>query len=105
MRRSLSMSAMTPTTSGVSPPKKDVVARNACNSPFAMRLLSSGIRLHGRARADQVLVAVDVVQPADRRPELVLAHPVRRISGVLARIGPLPAVGGQHLRGVGCALE
>src|SRR3954452_5457423 len=105
MRRSFSMSATTPTTSGINPPKKDVLARNACNSPVAMRFLGSGVRLDRRARADQVLVAVDVVQPAHRRPELVLAHPARRIGGVLARIGPFPAVGGQHLGGVGGALE
>ena len=61
--------------------------------------------LDGRAGADQVAVAVGVVDPGHRRPELVLAHPRRREGRLLARVGALPRGGGHRSRGVRRVLE
>ena len=55
--------------------------------------LRLGVGLDGRTGADQVAVAVDVVDAAHRRPELVLARPRRRVGGLLARVGVVPVVG------------
>src|SRR5437588_8245600 len=63
------------------------------------------VRFDRRTRAHQVLVAVDVIEPSDRGPELVLAHPGHGKGRAVARIRPVPAVVGEILRGVRRALE
>src|SRR2546428_2719157 len=64
---------------------------------------SECIRLHGRAHAHQVPVAVCPVHPAHRRPHFVLAGPDSRGSRALARGGGGPRGGGHLLRGMGGA--
>src|SRR5688572_21828962 len=56
-----------------------------------------GVGLDRFAGAGEVAVAPDVVDAADRRPELVVLEPRRREGGVLARVGVLPGVGGDGL--------
>src|SRR5687768_16388030 len=68
-------------------------------------LLLAGVRLDRRAGAHEVAVAVGVVHPADRRPELVLARPGRGEGGLLATVLPLPSVARDHRRGMGRVLE
>src|SRR5439155_20609093 len=48
------------------------------------------VSLYGRAGADQVAVAVRVVDARDGRPELALAHPRRGKRGLLAAVRPVP---------------
>ncbi len=62
------------------------------------------IALHRRAAADRVAVAVDVVDPPDRRPVLVLAQRVQREEGLLLRIRPRPHALEQQVMGVGAPL-
>src|SRR5712692_1107851 len=63
------------------------------------------IRLHGRAHAHQVPVAVRPVHPAHRRPHLVLAGPDCRERGPLARVRAVPGIGDHVLERVGRAGE
>ena len=63
------------------------------------------VLLDRRAGADQVAVAVGVVDAADGRPELLLARPGGGEGGALAGVGVLPLVGGDDLGGVGRVLE
>src|SRR5690606_30739215 len=56
---------------------------------------SSPIRLDGRARADQIAVAVRLVDAAYRRPDLVPARGGGRERRMFARVGPQPAVCGE----------
>ena len=61
-------------------------------------LLSGGkgvlllVDAHRRARADEVPVAVDVVDAADGGPELRVLDVRERKRGRLARVGPVPVV-------------
>ena len=48
---------------------------------------------HRRTGAEEIAIAVNVVDPGDGRPEFVFARPRRGIGGLLARIGPVPFVG------------
>src|SRR5690606_39485774 len=63
------------------------------------------VRLDRRARADQIAVAGYVVDPPDRRPELVHPRPRRRESGFLPGIWTTPLVRRHRLRGVRRVLE
>ena len=58
------------------------------------------IALRRRAAADQVAVAVGVVDPPDRRPVLVLAQRVQREEGLLLRMRPRPRALEQQMMGV-----
>jgi hypothetical protein len=51
------------------------------------------VRFHRQARADEIAVAVDVVDAADGGPELVLAQPRRGIGGNFAAVRAVPLVG------------
>src|SRR5206468_6724515 len=62
-------------------------------------------RLNRWTAAEQVPVAVDVVDARDRGPELVLARPGSRERRLIAGVRPAPFVGRDGARGVGCALE
>src|SRR5439155_5959032 len=66
------------------------------------RLLES---LNRWTTAEEIAVAVDVVDAGYRGPELVLARPWGGERGLLAGIGPVPLVGRHRPRGVGRALE
>src|SRR5687767_7858633 len=57
-------------------------------------------RLDRGTRADQIAVAVGVVDPGHRRPELGLLQIRQRIRGLLPRVGMAPLVGGDFLRSV-----
>src|SRR5438552_3763154 len=50
------------------------------------RTLDPRILLHRRARAHEVAIAIGIVHPSDRRPELPLAHPLQRERRALARV-------------------
>ena len=52
---------------------------------------------HYWAGAEQIAIAVNVVDPGDRGPEFVLARPGRRKGGLLARVGMVPFVRGDLL--------
>src|SRR6185369_13244270 len=58
------------------------------------------VTVHRRARADEVPVAVWIVDPTDRGPEFMLADPPRRIRRLLARILVRPVVADHRGRGV-----
>src|SRR5262245_63270409 len=70
------------------------ISRCQSDSPIVRRSDSS-VRLHGRAGAYQVAIAERRIDPAYRRPDLVLARGSSRETGALARIGTLPVVGEQ----------
>src|SRR5688572_2083990 len=83
---------------------------NSQLSPFnraaprrALRLLRVGF--HSDAGADEVAVAVDVVDAADARPELARPGVAIGEGGGLARIRPGPLVTADHLRGVWRVLQ
>src|SRR5438552_3842331 len=50
------------------------------------------VSFHASAGADQMAIAVHVVDAPHRRPEFMLAGPGRRESGLLARIGTVPFI-------------
>ena len=60
---------------------------------------------HWRARAEQISIAVDVVDAANCGPEFVVARPRRGKSCLLARVGAVPFVGRDLSRGVRRVLE
>src|SRR5512140_3790365 len=65
-----------------------VKCRSTCGWLCGMGTLPRGrvpllVGLGGRARADEVAVAVRVVDPRHRGPELVRAHPGQREDGLL----------------------
>src|SRR5262249_28097874 len=51
------------------------------------------VSIHPHARADQVAVAIDIVDAADGRPELVPPSRWGRKSGLFPRIRPVPFMG------------
>src|SRR5207342_3497985 len=55
---------------------------------------------HWRARAEQIPIAVDVVDAGNYRPEFVVARPRRGKSCLFARVGAVPFVGRDLSRGV-----
>ncbi len=55
---------------------------------------------HGRAGAEEVSVAINVVDARDRWPEFVFERPGRRESCSFARVRPVPFVGCDLSRGV-----
>src|SRR5690606_41243871 len=69
------------------------------------RAIRSLVVFDRRAGADELAVSQHAVEAGDAGPELVLAHPRPREGGPLARVGPLPGVGGDRGRGVRRALE
>src|SRR5882724_2327526 len=56
---------------------------------------------HADARADEVAIAIDVVDAADRGPEFVVVEPFGGETGLFARIRTVPVIGGEHVGGVG----
>src|SRR5688572_14029337 len=68
------------------------------------RVLPLGlVRVHRRAGADEVAVAVGVVDAADEGPELAFAQPRPRVGGLLAAVLVRPRVADQRrgrVRGV-----
>ena len=79
-------------------------------APSATRLLGNNLRrllrfrfgvgCHAEAGADEIAVAVDVVDAAHARPEFADARPWRRERRRLARIGVIPSVAADGFRGV-----
>ncbi len=63
------------------------------------------IALHRRTTANQVPVAVDVVDAPDRWPVLVLAQRLQREEGLLLRIRPRPLAIEQQMMRVGGAAQ
>src|SRR5882724_8701264 len=92
------------------PRKKRTAPRCATSHRACPRLpssrrsrLKSGYRverLDRRASAKQISVAVNAVDSSDGGPELELAGPRRGIGRLFARIGMVPFVGDNLLRGV-----
>ena len=76
--------------------------RHPAGQPVRARL---DVLLDRRAEADEVAVAVGVVDPRHVRPELLLAGPRRRERRLFAGVGVRPGVGGDHARGVRRVLE
>ena len=64
-----------------------------------------GVLLHTHARANQVAVAVDVVDAADGGPEFEFAQARYRERRLFARIRPVPIVRRNHVRRVRRVLE
>src|SRR5690606_37919274 len=64
------------------------LSREGRGKTALLRCLPVG--LHRRAGADEVAVAGDVVDAADRRPVLVLLRAVQREEGPLFAVGPGP---------------
>src|SRR5213592_201572 len=60
---------------------------------------------HWRARAEQIPIAVDVVDAASCGPEFVVARPRRGKSCLLARVGTVPLVGRDLSGGMRRVLE
>src|SRR6516165_6850252 len=60
---------------------------------------------HWRARAEQIPIAIDVVDAANCGPEFVVARPRRGKSCLCARVGAVPFVGRNLSRGVRRVLE
>src|SRR4051794_27472330 len=60
--------------------------------------LRANVSVHARARTDRVAVAVNVVNPSNRRPEFVVAQILGRVGGPLPSIRSLPLIADQHLR-------
>src|SRR6185503_18368970 len=68
-----------------------------------VRPSNSSVRLHRRTRTHQVAVSERRIDPADRRPDLVLAGRRGGKAGALARVGPVPGVDqqvGERVRSV-----
>src|SRR5579883_2956081 len=63
-------------------------------------LLRFGEGFHPNAGANEIAIAVYVIDATDCGPEFVLAHPTRRKCRVLARIGAFPFVGTNDFRRV-----
>src|SRR5947207_15954023 len=63
-------------------------------------IVSRGVRLHPRAGANGVAVAVNVVDAAHGGPVLVFLEPGRGESSLFARVSAIPLFGDTHLRGV-----
>ena len=57
-------------------------------------------RFHRRTGAHEIAVAVNAVDARDGRPEFVFARPRRRIGRLFPRIGPVPFIRDNLLRGV-----
>ena len=60
---------------------------------------------HGRAGAEEVAVAVNVVYACDGRPEFVFERPGRRESCSFARVRPVPFVVCYFARGMRLVFE
>src|SRR5205085_2438679 len=58
-----------------------------------------------RARAEQISIAVDVVDPRDRWPEFVVSSPGRRKRSLLARVGVVSFFRSDLSRAMGRVLE
>src|SRR5438445_12922974 len=63
-------------------------------------IVSGGVRLHPRAGANGVAVAVNVVDAAHGGPVLVFLEPGRGEGGLFARVRAIPVFGSNHVRGV-----
>src|SRR5438874_657418 len=61
--------------------------------------------INRRAGADEIAIAVWIVDSSDGGPELVIAQPRRGIRGLIAGILARPAVTDQGLRGVRRAFQ
>lgn len=57
------------------------------------------------AGADEVAIAVDIVDASDRGPELVLAQVGQRVSGLFARVGVVPCVATDDFGRMRCVFE
>merc|ERR1719273_36796 len=77
--------------------------RTACSEPVVVRV---EILLDRRASADQVTVAVGLVDAADRGPDLASQHdPVGWIASLLSGVAVVPLVGDQVAQSVRRVLE
>src|SRR5690242_11008662 len=77
----------------------------AAGPPAARPAESVLVRLERGAGAEDVAVAVDAVDAADRRPVLPLPERGHRERGELARVGALPVVARDVDGGVRCVHE
>jgi len=57
-------------------------------------------RFHRRARAEQIPVSMNIIDPANSWPEFVFARPRRRERRLFACVRPLPIVGSDLARSV-----
>src|SRR5260370_13029505 len=75
-------------------PESDDMFASSC------RLLSlrQTLFVDRHATAEEVTVAVDVIDPTDHRPELVLSSPWCRVGSRLARIASIPLICDKILR-------
>src|SRR5512139_86516 len=81
-----------PPRSSIPPP-----TRGCCPPPSEAGLAE---RLDRGTGADEGPVPRRVVHPSHRRPELLPPDPGGGEGGALPRVGPVPGVGGDRLRGV-----
>ena len=83
--------------------RKEVIARQQ-QRPVIEKSAFLTVTVKRRAGAEQVAVAVHVVDPVDRRPVFVAPQGRHRVGGLLAVVGMFPDAGcniGQCVRGVG----
>jgi len=60
---------------------------------------------HSYTRANEIAIAIDVVDATDGGPEFVVTEPFGGEAGLLAGVGAIPIVGGKHVSGVGRAFQ
>src|SRR5436190_6563167 len=77
-----------------------VIQCSVAPARLRLRRICLGVGFHADAGADEVAIAVDVVDAADARPELARTREAIREGRGLARIGVVPRVGADDLRGV-----
>src|SRR5580704_1582179 len=70
-------------------PESDDTVTSGCRRLF----LGQTLFIDRHTTAEEVTVAVDVVDPTDHRPELVLSSPWCRVGSRLARIASIPVIG------------